>query len=170
MQFLRSAIFDTTCLHSPLKLLIELWQCKMPMGFQNFNFLVIFGQNYNFMLYYGMLTQKSTITHGWLQGMVTHFWCHTLKEILSILTLFNSMFVITLVTILFVTIVASVHSCICDNIRMNPNFSYTCDYNLWLTNLNEKINEKWVYAIHYWLHLLMVDNQVVFCNYICNCT
>ncbi len=90
-----------------------------------------------------MLTQKSRIRHGWLQGMVAHFLCHTLKEILSILIFFNTMFVttmqlvfksthfvITLVTILFLTMVASVHSCICDNIMMDLNFNYTCDYNL----------------------------------------
>jgi hypothetical protein len=28
-------------------------------------------------------------------------------------------------------------------------------------NLNQKINEKWTYVIHYGLHPLMVDNQIV---------
>lgn len=36
---------------------------------------------------------------------------------------------------MFQVMVASVHSCICDYIVMNSNFSYTCDYNLWVSQV-----------------------------------
>jgi len=148
MQFFRSAIFDTTCLHSPLKLSIKLWQCKIPMGFQNFDLLVIFGKTISFLfVLWNAHTKIKDNAWAVARNGSSLLMSHT-KCFWSILTFFNSMFVtnmqlvfksthfvITLVTILFVTIVASVHSCICDNIMMDPNFRFTCNYNLWLSQI-----------------------------------
>lgn len=66
-------------------------------------------------------------------------------------------------SILWIIILASHASHICDYMRFEPKFSHRCNYNLWLIeSLVKNIDEKWACVIWIWLHPSIDDNLVVF--------